>query len=251
MPNIETPELKPCPFCGGEAHFDHDDSNWQWIECDQCHASTHCSVSAMEDCKPILAESWNRRIVTDPARDAAIRAESAELLRVREECAEIINPMIDKALNSMPAQQDGGGFIVEHFDQDGNYQGSENIPEMDVIQLLHGALLDIRAAIVGKEGEMSDRFKDGTTDWHNWMRDTMHIDPSDSKTIALVWAVIGRCKTEPKPSSIEPAPDLSSLLAECKDTLLQVQKWFAGSNYRHIPVVDKTLADIEKAEAGR
>ena len=54
-------ELKPCPFCGGEAGFDHDDNGWVWIDCASCGASTNARVSAMDDCKPLLAEQWNRR----------------------------------------------------------------------------------------------------------------------------------------------------------------------------------------------
>ena len=54
-------ELKACPFCGGEPYFDHDDNGWNWIECGKCHHATNSRVSAMEDCKPLLAEAWNAR----------------------------------------------------------------------------------------------------------------------------------------------------------------------------------------------
>ena len=53
--------LKPCPFCGG-ATFDHDDNGWNWIECLACGASTNARVSAMDDCKPLLLEQWNKRV---------------------------------------------------------------------------------------------------------------------------------------------------------------------------------------------
>lgn len=43
---------------------------------------------------------------------------------------------------------------------------------------------------------MSDRLLDGTTDWHNWMRDTMKIDPNDKRTIEIVWACIVRCHSD-------------------------------------------------------
>jgi hypothetical protein len=49
-------DLLPCPFCGGDADFDHDDAGYNWIECSQCHTSSKAGVSVMEDCKPILAE---------------------------------------------------------------------------------------------------------------------------------------------------------------------------------------------------
>lgn len=54
--------LKPCPFCGGEATFDHDDNGWNWIECLACGASTNARVTAMDDCKPLLLEQWNKRV---------------------------------------------------------------------------------------------------------------------------------------------------------------------------------------------
>lgn len=31
------------------------------------------------------------------------------------------------------------------------------------------------------------------TNWHDWMRDVKQIDPKDSKSIELVWAVVARC----------------------------------------------------------
>lgn len=54
--------LKSCPFCGGEAHFYYDDNGWNWIECSRCHASSKAAVHAMEDCRTILSEGWNKRV---------------------------------------------------------------------------------------------------------------------------------------------------------------------------------------------
>ena len=39
----------------------------------------------------------------------------------------------------------------------------------------------------------TDRFPDGSTDWHNWMKYTAGIDPNDEEKIRLVWKVLGRC----------------------------------------------------------
>lgn len=61
-------DLKPCPFCGGEPYFDHNDDGWTWIECDQCRVATNQRISAMEDCKPLLAEAWNRRAIPTEQR---------------------------------------------------------------------------------------------------------------------------------------------------------------------------------------
>lgn len=55
-------ELKPCPFCGGQASFDCDDHGWNWIQCDVCNASSTCAVHCSESCLPLLAEKWNKRI---------------------------------------------------------------------------------------------------------------------------------------------------------------------------------------------
>lgn len=57
--------LMPCPFCGGKAVFDHDDNGWNWIECTACGTSSNARVSAMDDCKPLLLEQWNRRQSSD------------------------------------------------------------------------------------------------------------------------------------------------------------------------------------------
>jgi hypothetical protein len=43
---------------------------------------------------------------------------------------------------------------------------------------------------------MGHTFDNGKTDWHNWMRDTMGILPTDEKSIKLVWAVIAQCNRE-------------------------------------------------------
>lgn len=61
MKNEEVP-LLPCPFCGGKAHFDYDDNGWNWIECGECQCATNARVHAMDGCKPLLAEQWNKRV---------------------------------------------------------------------------------------------------------------------------------------------------------------------------------------------
>ncbi|WP_444891764.1 Lar family restriction alleviation protein (plasmid) [Microbulbifer sp. TRSA001] len=55
-------KLKGCPFCGAKAAFNIDSDGWQWIECIGCHVATNQRVSAMEDCRPLLAEEWNSRV---------------------------------------------------------------------------------------------------------------------------------------------------------------------------------------------
>jgi hypothetical protein len=58
---MEDDDLLACPFCGGEAYFCKDASDWEWIECGSCHVATNRSIAIMEDCKPLLVDKWNRR----------------------------------------------------------------------------------------------------------------------------------------------------------------------------------------------
>lgn len=60
-----TDALLPCPFCGAAAHFEMDEGRWEWVECESCGMQGNRSASLMDDCKPKLAEEWNRR--TPPA----------------------------------------------------------------------------------------------------------------------------------------------------------------------------------------
>lgn len=47
-------ELKPCPFCGGEAEIRGD--GYFWIQCKYCWAETTGSEDMAE-----AIEAWNRR----------------------------------------------------------------------------------------------------------------------------------------------------------------------------------------------
>ena len=54
----EIKELKPCPFCGGKAEIEMDDS-WYWnyhVLCQECKIGTDCYETADE-----AIEAWNRR----------------------------------------------------------------------------------------------------------------------------------------------------------------------------------------------
>lgn len=83
---IETPELKPCPFCGAMAFGDKEDGGFR-IECDGIMGATlpggqgYCGASVWGETENEAVTAWNRRM-PDTSRDAAIRAESAELLKM-------------------------------------------------------------------------------------------------------------------------------------------------------------------------
>lgn len=54
-----TPELKPCPFCGGEAILCG--QNYYYVFCKECDAETKGSVHRKE-----AIDGWNRRVGDDP-----------------------------------------------------------------------------------------------------------------------------------------------------------------------------------------
>jgi len=53
------PELKPCPFCGGEAIAEMNE-NWYWeyeVYCTKCGATFQTSFDTEEE----AVKAWNRR----------------------------------------------------------------------------------------------------------------------------------------------------------------------------------------------
>lgn len=56
-----TKELKPCPFCGGEAQYDNDDRGREWIYCMRCNIRTKYFNSYIADENQVI-EVWNRRV---------------------------------------------------------------------------------------------------------------------------------------------------------------------------------------------
>ena len=63
------PELKPCPFCGGEAEFvsgSYNDVNFAYVRCTDCSAQT-CYDSdhddmTFEEMEAAAVSDWNRRV---------------------------------------------------------------------------------------------------------------------------------------------------------------------------------------------
>lgn len=59
------PELKPCPFCGGEAELEHiriSHSDYSRIRCVKCIAKTELIIKSFTySSDERAAEAWNRR----------------------------------------------------------------------------------------------------------------------------------------------------------------------------------------------
>jgi len=53
--------LLPCPCCGGNAEFDYDDDNLNWISCNVFGISTDTAYHTDVDARDKLREVWNRR----------------------------------------------------------------------------------------------------------------------------------------------------------------------------------------------
>lgn len=65
MADVYNPELKPCPFCGGEAQFGIE-SGYVKVSCKECGISTKRLSASVEYCaKQLIAETWNRRVNND------------------------------------------------------------------------------------------------------------------------------------------------------------------------------------------
>ena len=85
-------DLKPCPFCGGNAkrYYRADDSGWEntdWVGCtDGCGASTACYET-----KALAVTVWNTRIDTDDMADRIkkLEAKLAKAMKALEEYSSI------------------------------------------------------------------------------------------------------------------------------------------------------------------
>lgn len=63
-------ELKPCPFCGGEATVFASSEGGVFVVCMKCQVRTHTLVDTLAYNKPTNAvkkviEAWNRRVDND------------------------------------------------------------------------------------------------------------------------------------------------------------------------------------------
>ena len=63
-------KLKPCPFCGGDAHIKQ--KSWDifitgvCVECDICGAKTDwLAGSSLRNIRKLVAENWNNRALKE------------------------------------------------------------------------------------------------------------------------------------------------------------------------------------------
>lgn len=61
--NMSNNQLLPCPFCGGKAEIESDDSDYPYHEavCQECGARCHVT-----GCGPDDGWEWNRRVTSPP-----------------------------------------------------------------------------------------------------------------------------------------------------------------------------------------
>ena len=57
-------ELKPCPFCGGEAIMKEIDAPWIYIACHNCMKQISFMVQAQDDkeTEKLAIKAWNTRV---------------------------------------------------------------------------------------------------------------------------------------------------------------------------------------------
>lgn len=53
-------ELRPCPFCGGEAEL-YEDAGGYSVDCTVCGAGTSYFGKGLPDAKSVAVAAWNRR----------------------------------------------------------------------------------------------------------------------------------------------------------------------------------------------
>jgi Lar family restriction alleviation protein len=87
---VSAPELKPCPFCGGEAEWNTgqkgDGSPWRYLACEDCEAmGPHVAEwelsKVADDNDEVLIAAWNRRAALRPAEPVAVKALEWKLVK--------------------------------------------------------------------------------------------------------------------------------------------------------------------------
>lgn len=131
-------ELKPCPFCGGEAEY-HSDKGptgevYGWVGCNQCDAmSCHIDTRSMqpEEAHPI--DAWNTRA---PSSDHIANA-GKMITPGDEELEDLIENAIMESIDMDWVPRDGAKAVVRVLQEEG-YIGPVNA-DLATIAWLDGA----------------------------------------------------------------------------------------------------------------
>ena len=85
-------ELKPCPFCGGEANVKHHSNNfidWWEVECSNCHVSQNERYEYEFE----AVAAWNTRKPMEAVVAELEKAESRELFDYKDRGATYMIPV--------------------------------------------------------------------------------------------------------------------------------------------------------------
>lgn len=98
-----TPELLPCPFCGGSPWISEDDhGNPRWVLCEICACDGPTPTNADSDGIEEVARSWNHRVPLPRT-----------LTPEQVERARILIPRLDLCLSATSASQSAIDRAVE------------------------------------------------------------------------------------------------------------------------------------------
>jgi Lar family restriction alleviation protein len=100
---LKVPELKPCPFCGSEAHTfpsKYSDVTLWNARCKNCYAAHDGHISEKS-----AIENWQRR-----ASDAEIARLTAELQAARARVEALSKPVSDEEVFKHRSHAQNGGF---------------------------------------------------------------------------------------------------------------------------------------------
>lgn len=98
-------ELKPCPFCGGEAittaFFDADDFDYMPIEVNDCDAEVTCKNERCINGWWLSPKDWNNRPIEDAlhARITELEADSVQIQYICED--ELPEGISDEVFSAM------------------------------------------------------------------------------------------------------------------------------------------------------
>ena len=83
-------DLKPCPFCGGAAHYSETVFNKCYIACRTCGARSAESYISADYCvKDRLAEEWNKRAEPEEQINTVYGYDAKQLVLFAECCREV------------------------------------------------------------------------------------------------------------------------------------------------------------------